>query len=198
MLHIGDSDTIEVKFMAKTLLETDLIPQVLSGDRKAITTFTEIYGQFMYSICFNILRKKADAEEAAQDAILKVLKSLHTFDRQSSLKAWCYTIAYRTAIDYARKIKTNVALEHAMQMSSESPADSILNDSERSLYIHSLMDQLDEESKKIVTLYYLEEKNIKEVEKITCQTESNIKIKLFRARKKMAEYAHMYLSDNEI
>ncbi|MBK6499311.1 MAG: sigma-70 region 4 domain-containing protein [Saprospiraceae bacterium] len=58
--------------------------------------------------------------------------------------------------------------------------------------IDSLLSHLDDESRVIFSLYYLEEKNIKEGVEITGLTESNIKIKLFRARKELLPFATKY------
>jgi DNA-directed RNA polymerase specialized sigma24 family protein len=54
------------------------------------------------------------------------------------------------------------------------------------------LSHLDEEARTIVSLFYLEEKNIKELMEITGLSESNIKIKLFRARKELSLHANKY------
>ena len=77
-------------------------------------------------------------------------------------------------------------------MAYEHTSDQHIQESETKVAIQSLLSHLDDESKMIVSLYYLEEKNIKEVVEITGLTESNIKIKLFRARKELARYAPKY------
>ena len=178
--------------MVSTDSEIKQVSLLLEGDRKAISIFTDIYGQFMYNICYKILQNSADAEEATQDAVMKVLKNLHTFDKKSSLKAWCYTIAYRTSIDYKRKIKYTVDLNTISNYSGEGRADYLVEADETKDEVAKMIGVLDDESKVIVTLFYLEEKNIKEVMELTGLTESNIKIKLFRARKQMVEYANKY------
>jgi RNA polymerase sigma factor (sigma-70 family) len=89
--------------------------------QKTIHTFIESYGQFMYNVCYKILLNTSEAEEASQDAIMKALKAIESYDIRSSFKAWCYTIAYRTAIDYRRKIKytsdisTSIDIAHPSQ-----------------------------------------------------------------------------------
>ncbi|MBK6499310.1 MAG: sigma-70 family RNA polymerase sigma factor [Saprospiraceae bacterium] len=95
--------------------ENGWISLLLSGDRKAITYFTDNYGQFMYHVCYKVLLSTHDAEEAAQDAVLKAIKGLDRYDRSASLKAWCYTIAYRTAIDYKRRLKPTLSLEQSAE-----------------------------------------------------------------------------------
>lgn len=172
--------------------DTSWIPDLLKGDRNIIRFFVDTYGGFMYNVCYKILLSSADAEEAAQDAIMKAVNAIASYDPKSSIKAWCYTIAYRTAIDYKRKIKYTVALDHSNEVAYDRSSDDQIHQDETRSVIQSLLSHLDDESKMIVGLYYLEEKNIKEVIQITGLTESNIKIKLFRARKELAKFASKY------
>lgn len=182
--------------MAITDSEIKQVRLLLSGDRKTISIFTDTFGQFMYNVCYKILQNSAEAEEATQDAVMKVLKNLHSFDINSSLKAWCYTISYRTAIDYKRKVKYTSDLSTISNYTVGGQADEIVEDDEKKSTVAKLISMLDDESRVIVTLFYLEERNIKEVMELTGMTESNIKIKLFRARKQMAEYANKFIMYN--
>jgi RNA polymerase sigma-70 factor (ECF subfamily) len=168
------------------------IPLLLKGDRKTIQYFVDTYGGFMYNVCYKILLSTVEAEEATQDAVMKAVKAIESYDQKSPIKAWCYTIAYRTAIDYKRKIRYSVSLDNTNEVAYEHTSDQHIQESETKVAIQSLLSHLDDESKMIVSLYYLEEKNIKEVVEITGLTESNIKIKLFRARKELARYAPKY------
>ncbi|MFN8339340.1 MAG: sigma-70 family RNA polymerase sigma factor [Saprospiraceae bacterium] len=168
------------------------ISKMLLGDRKAILYFVDTYGQFMYHVCYKILLSIPDAEEATQDATMKAINGIEKFDQSASLKAWCYTIAYRTAIDYKRKMQYPLPLDHTNDMAIGISAEQNIITKETKSSIDTLLSHLDEESRMIVDLYYLEEQNIKEVAFITGLTESNIKIKLFRARKTLAQYADKY------
>lgn len=174
-----------------------LVHLLLSGDRKTISTFVDTYGQFIYNVCYKILLHNQLAEEATQDSIMKVLKSIENFDTKSSFKAWCYTIAYRTAIDTKRKLRSHVDLDTSPEPVYDRKADFNIAELETKEGINSLLRHLDEESRLIVSLFYLEEKSIKEVLDITGLTESNVKIKLFRARKELAKHASKYF-DNAI
>jgi len=179
-------------YMQDLTIDTTWIRLLLKGDRKTIHTFIESYGQFMYNVCYKILLNTSEAEEAAQDTIMKALKAIESYDTKSSFKAWCYTIAYRTAIDYRRKIKYTTDISAGIEIAHPVRSDDEVNSNETKQNILSLLSHLDEESRIIVSLFYLEEKNIRELTEITGLSESNIKIKLFRARKELALHAHKY------
>lgn len=159
----------------------------MAGDRRSISTFVDIYGRFVYNVIYRILGSVAEAEEATQDTIMKIINNLQSYDTNSSLKAWSYTIAYRTAIDYKRKSKIYDDLAKAEYVSSTQDIEDKIKEQDNNLMINRMMKVLDDDAKTIITLYYLEEKSIKEIIEYTGLTESNIKIKLYRARKQMAE-----------
>ena len=173
--------------MSNNADERNIINQLQTEDRRAISEFIDTYGKFMYNVAFRILGQVPDAEEATQDAVLKVLKNLQSFDQHSSLKAWCYTIAYRTAIDYKRKVKNHQDITKVDHLISQYNTEEKAEIADQKFQINSMMKILDDESKAIITMYYLEEKKIKEITEFTGLTVSNVKIKLHRARKLMAE-----------
>lgn len=162
-----------------------IISGVLLGERKALKLFLDLYLSYISRVVSFVLVDRMDVEEASQDAIYKIINALASYNPSTSIKAWMYTIAHRTAIDHYRKIKKNDSLEQ-LQLTSPVTADNSVNQNEQKEMIRRLLDILDSDSKQLVIQYYLEEKKIKELEKITGLTESNIKIKLFRARKEMA------------
>ena len=56
---------------------------------------------------------------------------------------------------------------------------------QRAVYIEKLINQLPEEDAMLITLFYLKEQSIEEIAKISQLSTSNIKVKLFRLRKKL-------------
>ncbi len=149
------------------------------------------YGDFVMTICKRILVDENLAEEATQDVFLKVYRNLDKFRRESGMKTWVYRIAYHTAIDYSRKTKKNVvsfeAIPENLQPVVQKDAQEVLEENEQTKWINEAIARLPADQSALTILYYMEGKNIKEVSQITGLSESNVKIKLFRARKLLAE-----------
>ena len=162
--------------------------QVRSAD---IATVIDQYGDFVMTLCMRILGDKMLAEEATQDTFLKVYKSLGDFRAESSLKTWIYRIGYRTAIDYARRQKRNalvVDLDNRRDVNSlETDNVDLVEQDERLNWLEQGIAKLPADQAAIISIFYLDEKNVNELSKITGLTESNIKIKLFRARKSLRD-----------
>ena len=176
--------------------DIELAIELKKGNTAVVSELLRHYGSFVYTIINRILLNAAESEEAVQDVFLKVIKNIQTFDSTASFKAWIYAIAYRTAIDYTRKRKKGQQTLDGLAVDAQVYADSALNEKDQKQVIVSLLTHLDAESRNIVTLYYLEEQNIKEISLLTKMSESNIKTKLFRARKELANHVHKY-TDHE-
>ena len=73
-----------------------------------------------------------------------------------------------------------------------------LHDKERKQIINDALLKLSEDERVIITLYYFEELPIKEISKVVDLSEDNIKIKLFRSRKKLAKLLKNVIEPNTI
>ena len=99
---------------------------------------------------------------------------------------------YSCLSDSYRLQKRNSDESVLMYQASSMNADGDLEQMEASRKIHQLLAHLSEEDGTLVQLYYLNEMSIKEIVDATGFSESNIKIKLFRARKEMAKHIDKY------
>ena len=167
--------------------ENALIEGIKRHDNGAFSVLVKKYGKYIYSICFGVLKSSVEAEESSQDVLMKVIKNIGDYNGKSAFKTWIYTIAYRTALDYHRKKKYTDGLENHFGVGVGPTVELEIELQEQKMLVEKLLAQLDEESEQIVRFFYLEELNIKDVVDITGMTESNIKVKLFRARKTMGE-----------
>ena len=83
-----------------------LIDAVIAGDQASYRSLVERYQNYIFTITYNVLKNREEAEEAAQDVFIKVYKTLRSFERKSKFSTWLYTIAFRTALDYQKRKNT--------------------------------------------------------------------------------------------
>ena len=175
-----------------------LIEQTLKGDSKAFGELVERYQAFVYTIVIRIVKVREEAEEVAQDTFIKAFQSLSSYRGESKFSSWLYSIAYRKALDALRKNKKNSSLELIEEI-TEGDCSVIENgltfieDQERSEVIKKCILELPEKEAAIITLFYFEEQSIKEIAKITELTEDNVKVKLYRSRKKLFSLLKHYI-----
>ena len=166
--------------------DTYLIEQILAGNNRAFGDLVDKYQVRVFNFVLNILRNEEDAYEVVQDTFLKVHKSLNTFRNESKLSTWMLRIAYYACLTRLRKVKPNLVDidNHSGHLNENNVNEqSELNDM-RSV-LTKAMDQLSDDEKGIVTLFYYNEQSVKEICEISGLTDSNVKIILHRSRKKL-------------
>lgn len=170
--------------------DQQLIDNTLKGDSRAFGTLVEKYQGYVYTIVLRMVKVKEEAEEVAQDTFIKAFDSLSSFRGDSKFSSWLYSIAYRKALDQLRKNKRYKASEliediTKNELGTNENAHQQLEAKERSAQIKQCIMKLPEVEAALITLYYFEEQSVKEIAKITQLSEENIKVKLYRSRKKM-------------
>ena len=85
-----------------TLSDGALADRARDGDRAALATLYERHFDALSDFLARMLRDRAEAEDAAQDTLLKAMESIGTLEKGASFKSWLFTIAYRGAISRLR------------------------------------------------------------------------------------------------
>lgn len=175
------------------------IDQVLSGKHQAFRYLVDKYQDYAFTLAFRVLKNREDAEEAAQDAFVKAFRELGNFKRSAKFTTWFYRIVYHTAIDYSRKKKRNTFSidqeeftidfeDHLYRSQWEKTCDE-----DRQKFINMAINCLSETDAAVITLFYLQEHSIEEIAEITSMSNSNVKVKLFRGRKKLKQHLESIL-----
>lgn len=158
------------------------------------------YKAMAFTLAIRILGNREDAEETVQDAFVKVYEHLAEFRQKSKFSTWLYRIVYNTAVSRNRK-KKPVLQEmdgRAFLHEDTSLSDGLLygfTEDEAKDFVRKILDFLSAEERTIITLYYLNESGIDEIHEITGLSKANIKVKLFRARKKLQCYVDQVSED---
>lgn len=163
------------------------ITSILAGDAQSFSCLVAKYEKMAYTIAYRILANREEAEEVVQDAFLKAYRALPEFQHGSKFSTWFYRIVYRTALSALRSQRIFADYEEAgatdLTQAETDAASALLERKDRSAVISSVLKELPSDEGLLLTLYYLEECSVEEVCRITGLTASNVKVKLFRARK---------------
>ncbi|MDX1685927.1 MAG: sigma-70 family RNA polymerase sigma factor [Saprospiraceae bacterium] len=169
--------------------EQNLIESIARGDHKALEVLVRENQDFVFSVAMSQMKNYHESQEVAQDVFVKVFRSANTFRGDSSVRTWLYIITRRACLDRFKKRKVNIVDQSNLSsLSTErNKGEEELMKSDRQELIQNLLDQLSEKERDVMSLYYLKELSIDEVSEILGLTGSNVKIILFRARKKLRE-----------
>ncbi|MDR2913659.1 MAG: RNA polymerase sigma factor [Tannerella sp.] len=166
------------------------VERVLVGETDSFAPLLERYSKQVFSLIVKIVGSREDAEELAQDVFVKAFGSLSSFRGDSSFSTWIYRIAYNIAISATRK-KTREFVpvdEDMLSNVPDDPDETIFGESDadmRIVYLNRALEQLLPEERAMIMLFYKDNKSMEDIALITGLTETNIKTKIFRIRKKL-------------
>ena len=176
--------------------EYSLIDKILAGDQHLYAELVNRYKSYAFTIALKILENRPEAEEAAQDAFIKAYDHLRSFNRKSKFSTWLYRIAFNTAISYKRKRKarpddpfgraTFQSIENVI-VAFEHEGEGMLERSDKKKFINQAMSKLNEADRLALNLYYLQEFSLEEIAEITSMQANTVKVRVHRARLRLAE-----------
>lgn len=177
--------------------ELYIINRVKSGDKEAFSLVVDKYSDMVYTICLRMLTVEADAADAAQEVFVKVFRSIESFREKSKFSTWIYRIAYNHCISEIRKKVKIIDMVDELPDQEVNQEDQngldLLSQEERKHYLKLAIESLGETDAVVVSLFYYEELSLEEIAEVTGLTSNNIRIKLFRSRKKMYQVLSAYL-----
>ncbi|MDP2339092.1 MAG: sigma-70 family RNA polymerase sigma factor [Bacteroidota bacterium] len=170
--------------------DSELISQVLNGNRNAFTFLVNRYQKLVIHISGRLIQRQDELEDVCQDVFLKVYQNLGKYRNECKLSTWIATIAYNTSINYLRKFRKGDEVNPDDSAALRNLTDfRVVNYEQADLhrYIREQIELLPVHYRTVLTLYHLEEFSYQEIEQITGMPEGTVKSYLFRAKALLKE-----------
>ena len=178
--------------------DVQLVHAVLSGDDAAFGTLVEKYQKSVHALAWRKTGDFHDAEEITQDTFLRAYQKLSTLRDPSKFLGWLCVIANRLCLKWLRKQKSEKHLQsleatpmeemaetaYAHYVSEQREAEATEH---RFEIVKKLLEKLPEGERTVMTLHYLGEMTIKEMSRFLGVSVETIKVRLYRARKRLRE-----------
>ena len=173
----------------KPVHESDhqLIEKVVAGRKDLFNSLILRYQDYAFTIALRILKNKEEAEEAAQDAFVKAYRSLKYFNHKAKFSTWLFRIVFNTAISYKRKHRHPMEDINTISYEISHQVDDPVEEEDKKRFIQKAMANLSPVDSTIITLFYFGEYTLEEISDITGLKTNAAKVRLFRARKRLAE-----------
>ncbi len=191
----------------KNLSDTDLARFSTQGDEAAFAEIVRRYSPRVFSFSSRFFRRYDLIEEAAQEVFLKAFTQLKNFEGRGSLEGWLTRITVTTCINILRSTKPQAELkvsdltedETAWLENKMSQASSVNHRNEEDKLIaadlvNRVFETLPPEDVLILQMIDGEGASIKEAAAATGWSKSKVKIKAFRARRRMREAVQKLLN----
>lgn len=166
------------------------ITKVLEGDTNSFAYLVDKYKDLVYTLAIKVMKNKEEAEEVSQDSFIKAFRSLHSFKGDSKFSTWLYKIAYHNCMDRVKKNARTYntdTIDEVVENRIKATEDTMqtIERKERAELMKECMGELPEEERSILWMFYYKELSLKEIIEVTSLSETNLKVKLHRARKKL-------------
>jgi RNA polymerase sigma-70 factor (ECF subfamily) len=168
----------------RQISDKELIVQILDGEKNLFEQIMRKYNQRLFRISMSIINNSADAEEVMQTSYIKAYEHLRDFQHKSSFSTWLIRIVINESL---RKKHTNQRVreltdsENNVESRNESPLQKVMNKELQSILEKSL-NQLPEKYRLVFIMREVENMSTSETMDCLNITESNVKIRLSRAK----------------
>jgi len=154
--------------------------------------FEEIYYLYFREVFFYIRSLSSDdtiAEEVAQEAFFKAMKSINSFDGSKDIRAWLFTIAKNTYFTYYKKNKRNISYDSLDDTPDTGViiSEDLMNE-EDAFIIHKFIHTMAEPYKEVFSLRVFGELSFEKIGRIFGKNSGWARVTYHRARKQVKEY----------
>lgn len=163
----------------------ELAQRCLAGDPVALGEFVELFQQQVFAICFRMLGHRQDAEDTAQESLLRAIRYLKSWDSSQPLRPWVLKIAAnrcRTAL--GKRSKQPILLESIYDAGEETVAQHLGLAEE----LNQALEILSPSQRECFVMFYQQDLNIQEISAALDVPEGTIKTWLHRSRKALARH----------
>jgi RNA polymerase sigma-70 factor (ECF subfamily) len=157
---------------------------------EALAALVSQYAATLYRVAFSVLRNASDAEDAVQEAFVRVLRHRDTLGEIRDHRVWLIRIVWNVVLDRKRRMKTRPETDDVSDLARVLPAEGLSAEdraaaAQHHAHVLSCVEQLPEKERQVLMLSAFEELNTVEIAGVLGVTESSVRSRLFRARNLM-------------
>ncbi|MGI9429051.1 MAG: RNA polymerase sigma factor [Bythopirellula sp.] len=168
----------------------ELVRAAQQGEKEAFGELASRFERMVYVVCMQRLRDHAEAQEVAQDVLIKAFEKLYQLQEPAAFPGWLRSIAVRQSINRSTRRPPSIAVEpHTIDRADtrhEAPFESILA-SERCDQLHEGLDRLASMDRSTLVAFYLDGQSLIEMSDEFSAPVGTIKRRLHVARKRLAK-----------
>jgi RNA polymerase sigma-70 factor, ECF subfamily len=162
------------------------------AEDEAVAALVDQYASALYRVAYSVLRNQADAEDAVQEAFLRVLRHRDSLGEVRDHRVWLIRIVWNIVLDRKRRVKTRPETDDVSELARVLPskglsAEELAAAAQHHAHVLACVDQLPANERQVLLLSAFDELTSVEIASVLEITESSVRSRLFRARNLMAE-----------
>lgn len=172
----------------------EAIKRAKKNDQKAFNYLLDTFWDDVYGFQLKRIQNENDAEDITIQTFSRAFDKIETFDDNYKFKTWLITISKNIHIDLLRKEKNSITQiitkddKHVFHVLDESPSpeDKLITEQHLAKLLRDIK-KLKPHYQKVINLRYFQELSYKEISKQLNEPINNVKVKLLRAKKLLAQ-----------
>jgi RNA polymerase sigma-70 factor, ECF subfamily len=173
------------------LTDDRLVSEALSGVRQAAEILIGRYLGRVYGLALRIMGSNHDAEDATQEAMLRMTRFLPSYQPTGAFDRWILKVTSNTCMDLLRRRKTfRVAAEseaHLAELTEPEPDPAVALAAERLALVEKMLVELPDQQRAVFVLFHYEGRSLREVAEVMDMPEGTVRSSLHRARRKLRD-----------
>jgi RNA polymerase sigma-70 factor, ECF subfamily len=161
------------------------------ADEETLAALVSQYAGTLYRVAFSVLRNPSDAEDAVQEAFIRVLRHRDTLSEVRDQRVWLIRIVWNIVLDRKRRAKTRPETDDVAELARVLPSEGLDAEERASAAQHhahvlACVETLPAKEREVLMLSAFEELTSVEIASVLDISESSVRSRLFRARNLMA------------
>ncbi len=184
-----------------------LVISAQEGNSEALNQLFDTYYNDLYYFALKTVKDSDLASDITQEAFIDIIKNINTLKEPAAFVSWAKKITYFQCTRYFKKKKDilvdedengNTVFDNLKEENSEFIPDEALDKDDFKKTIMSIIDELPEEQRATVMMYYFDELSVKQIAEIQGVSEGTVKSRLNYARKAIKSAVEEYEKKNDI
>ncbi len=175
------------------------LKRLQAGDPEMLTLFVETYAPRIYSLAYRMCQNPEMARDTAQEALTLAIEKIHQFRGDSKLITWLYRILFNECLRSKRRERRFMPLvvdyfqapiwekgpvSTEMPVQERAAEDRVIDEEQRKVFWLAMM-KLPPDQRKVILLRDIEGLSTRETAEVLGITETNVKVRLHRARQRL-------------
>jgi RNA polymerase sigma-70 factor (ECF subfamily) len=170
--------------------ESEWVARAAGGDEDAFVRLAAAYRPRLWATASRFARSRPELEDLVQELLLKLWRGLPGYRSDAPFEHWVMRVAVRGCYDFLRQNRRRRETERPVDPDARPEDADPADERERSRReawetVRLLLGRLDAKDRLVITLLDLEERGVRETAALTGWSETNVKVRAHRARKKM-------------
>lgn len=189
------------------------LTQIVKEVQNDIGKFELLYKNIssrVYYWCYIVIGNEAEAQDVAQEAMIRIYNKIHTLKNPETFNSWMYRLVRNYCLNYIRlHKKKEFGFSDSKDFSGDSEANVVderrdhlpheaYDLKETKQLIGEFVDKLPTMQREVITLFYLEEMKVDEIANVLGYKKGSVKSRLFDGRKNLEKQIHDYQEKNDV